>query len=214
MPVIGSCLRRLVPVCCALVLLTGAAASEAAPRKPPAARSPSDPKQAKIARAHFDKAEKAFDLGRFEEALTEYQSAYEALPLPGFVFNLAQCYRNLGDDERAIFFYQRYLTLQPDAPNRPVVEQLIAEQHRRQDVRQAAARQATADLKARAAPETPRPDPLRLAADPAPAHSGGISPRWLIVGTLGVAFLGGVTLLLLRGGGSAPTGELGVIDAR
>src|SRR5205814_413179 len=89
-----------------------------------------DQKQEKVARAHFDKAEKAFNLGHFDAALASYQAAYEALPLPAFLFNIAQCHRNLRNREQAVFFYQRYLSLAPEAPNRHVVEELIAEQKR------------------------------------------------------------------------------------
>src|SRR4051812_1471531 len=116
-----------------LALLAGprAAAPPRPPRRQPAAPAGGhDPRQEKAARAHFDRAERAFNLGRFDEALTEYQAAYEALPLPAFVFNIAQCHRNLGNGDKAVFFYQRFLSLQPDAPNRPVVEELIAEQNK------------------------------------------------------------------------------------
>src|SRR5262245_7066322 len=75
----------------------------------------------------FHKAELSFNVGKFAEALTDYQAAYEAKPLNGFLFNIAQCYRNLGDYERARFFFRRYLSLEPRAPNRRRVEALIDE---------------------------------------------------------------------------------------
>ncbi|HVR63364.1 MAG TPA: tetratricopeptide repeat protein [Polyangia bacterium] len=80
-----------------------------------------------LARDHFKQAEIDFNLGKFEDALHGYQAAYEAKPLTAFLFNIAQCYRNLGDYERARFFYKRYLTLEPRTPNRRVVNDLIAE---------------------------------------------------------------------------------------
>jgi tetratricopeptide (TPR) repeat protein len=93
-----------------------AASAQAAPKRP----APTfDQRQEKAARAHFDKAEKAFNLGHFDDALTSYQAAYEALPLPAFLFNIAQCHRNLRNREQAVFFYQRYLSLAPDAPTAP-----------------------------------------------------------------------------------------------
>ena len=61
------------------------------------------------ARVLFERAEAKFDLGSFEAALADYQAAYELEPLPGFLFNIGQCYRNLGDYERARFFYRRFL---------------------------------------------------------------------------------------------------------
>jgi len=83
------------------------------------------------ARAHFKRAEAAFNLGKFEEALAAYQAAYETKPLPGFLFNIAQCHRNMGNHERALFFYRRYLALDPESPNRAVVEELIDESEKR-----------------------------------------------------------------------------------
>src|SRR4029077_13182600 len=81
----------------------------------------------KEARRLFQRAELNFNIGKFAEALTDYQSAYEAKPLPGFLFNIAQCYRNMGDLEKARFFFRRYLALDPRAPNKRRVEELIDE---------------------------------------------------------------------------------------
>lgn len=194
-----------------MVLVLAANAAEAAPRKPAPAH---DQKQEKTARAHFDRAEKAFNLGRFDDALQAYQAAYEALPLPAFLFNIAQCHRNLRNREQAIFFYQRYLSLAPDAPNRPVVEELIAEQKR-----------------LLAAQEPPPPDEkgVDLDARPEPA-SGAVAKldekpaeppktrwersRWWLLGALGAGLVGGVLILANRGGSSLPKGSLGSIDTR
>src|SRR5450432_160885 len=93
----------------------------------------------KQARSLYERAEKSFDLGRFAEALADYQSAYEAKPLPGFLFNIAQCYRNMSNFERARFFFRRYLTLDPRAPNRRRVEELIAEMSKQLDAHAAEA---------------------------------------------------------------------------
>jgi hypothetical protein len=87
----------------------------------------------KQARTLYDRAEKSFDLGKFGDALADYQSAYEAKPLPGFLFNIAQCYRNMGKFERARFFFRRYLALDPHAPNRRRVEELIVEMSKQMD---------------------------------------------------------------------------------
>ena len=111
------------------------------------ARAAGDEKQA---RELYERAEKSFDVGKFAEALTDYQAAYEAKPLPGFLFNIAQCYRNMGNYERARFFFRRYLTLQPHAPNHRRVEELIAEMTNKIDAQAAAGG---------AAPSTTAPPP-------------------------------------------------------
>jgi tetratricopeptide (TPR) repeat protein len=79
----------------------------------------------RAAMRYFDRAEKLFALGKFDEALDEYQKAFDAKPLPAFLFNIGQCYRNLGDYQQAIFSYKKYLKLDPGAPNREHVQELI-----------------------------------------------------------------------------------------
>jgi len=81
----------------------------------------------RAAKRHYDRGEKLFALGKFDEALDEYQKAFDAKPLPGFLFNIGQCYRNLGDYDQAIFSFKKYLKLQPDAPNKEKVDKLIEE---------------------------------------------------------------------------------------
>src|SRR6476659_900004 len=81
----------------------------------------------RAAKRHYDRGEKLFALGKFDEALDEYQKAFDAKPLPGFLFNIGQCYRNLGDYDQAIFSFKKYLKLDPNAPNKEKVDKLIEE---------------------------------------------------------------------------------------
>jgi tetratricopeptide (TPR) repeat protein len=92
----------------------------------------------KLARTHFRRGETHFAMGRFADALKEYQAAYELKPLPGFLFNIGQCHRNLGHLEEAVFSFKRYLRLKPDAANHAAVEELATELER-----QLAAQKAT-----------------------------------------------------------------------
>lgn len=94
----------------------------AAPRPVHAER---DDASTRAAKKHYDKGEKLFALGRFDAALEEYQKAFDAKPVPAFLFNIGQCYRNLGDFEQAVFSYKKFLKLDPEAPNRERVEKLI-----------------------------------------------------------------------------------------
>ena len=93
----------------------------------PAAAAPGTAAEEKEARELFRKAEMSFNMGKFADALGDYQAAYQAKPLPAFLFNIAQCYRNLQDYEKARFFYRRYLALDPHTTNRRLVEDLVAE---------------------------------------------------------------------------------------
>ncbi|HEY2731518.1 MAG TPA: tetratricopeptide repeat protein [Polyangia bacterium] len=147
---------RLLGVLLAFVLLAASATTRAAPLD--------DEKQA---RALYDRAEKSFDLGKFGDALADYQSAYEAKPLPGFLFNIAQCYRNMGKFERARFFFRRYLALEPHAPNRWRVEELIAEMSKQLETQAAAPPAPAVEPKPVEAPPVVTPlAPARAAAPP------------------------------------------------
>jgi tetratricopeptide (TPR) repeat protein len=80
------------------------------------------------AKALYVEAQGFYDTGKFEQALKGYSSAYDLKPLPGFLFNIGQCHRQLGNWERARFFYRRYLDLSPKRPkNATQVETLLAQ---------------------------------------------------------------------------------------
>jgi tetratricopeptide (TPR) repeat protein len=77
------------------------------------------------ARALFKKAEVHFALGEFNRAIEGYKNAYRIAPLPGFLFNLGQCYRSLGKPEMALHFYKQYAERSPAAKEKTEVERLI-----------------------------------------------------------------------------------------
>jgi tetratricopeptide (TPR) repeat protein len=81
----------------------------------------------KAAQKHFEKGQKLYNLAKFDLALVEYEAAYDAKPLADFLFNIAQCYRNLEDYDRAIFSFKKYLKEKPDADDRASVEKFIDE---------------------------------------------------------------------------------------
>ncbi len=106
------------PVRLLLVLIVTLLATRVAHAEDPSTKS---------AKRHFDRGQKLFNLGKFDEALDEYQQAYEAKEIPAILFNIGQCYRNLGDYDAAVFSFKKYLKLEPDADNREQVEDYIAE---------------------------------------------------------------------------------------
>jgi tetratricopeptide (TPR) repeat protein len=126
---------------------------------------------AKQARAQFQRAEAAYNMGKFTEALAAYQAAYEAKPLPGLLFNIAQCHRNLGNQERALFFYRRYLALDPQTSNRATVEQLIAETEQRRAQESAAAGVAPPRVTSAPGGAALAPPPQAAAPPPPPSAS-------------------------------------------
>jgi tetratricopeptide (TPR) repeat protein len=86
-----------------------------------------DEKKLKEARERYEKGQAAYNLGRFDEAIAEFEKGYIAKPDPVFLFNIAQSYRQISNFDKAIFFYKRYLGTAKDAPNRADVEHRIVE---------------------------------------------------------------------------------------
>lgn len=79
------------------------------------------------AREHFQKGTKFFDLGKFEDAVKEYEAAYELIDDPVLLYNIAQAHRLAGHTERALFFYRSFLRRNPNAKNQDEVNLKIAE---------------------------------------------------------------------------------------
>src|SRR5580704_6611549 len=113
------------------------------------------------AKSHYARGEKLFALGKFDKALDEYQQAFDAKPLPDFLYNIGQCYRNLGDLEQAIFSFKKYLQLAPDASDRDKVQKLIDDLE--------AKRERTEGTKLVPPPEQPPPQQQAPTPKPPPA---------------------------------------------
>ncbi len=86
--------------------------------------------QKRETREHYDKATKLYNLGKFTDAIAEYQAAYLVSADPVMLFNIAQCHRNNSQPEEAIRFYKNYLRNAPNAVNRAQVEKNIADMER------------------------------------------------------------------------------------
>lgn len=97
---------------------------QAARAQPAVARTVSPEAEAK---AHYGRGTSYYNLGRYGEALAEYEAAYLAIQDPPFLFNIAQCQRKMGKDQEALSAYRSYLRVAPNAPNRLEVQRRIAE---------------------------------------------------------------------------------------
>ena len=85
---------------------------------------------AAVAKAHANRGTGMYNLGRFSEALSEFEAAYLAVQDPPFLFNIAQCHRKMGNGKEALESYRSYLRVAPAAPNRAEVQKHIAELER------------------------------------------------------------------------------------
>ena len=77
------------------------------------------------ARQHYAKGKQAFDLGKWDDAIAEFEDAYRLRSDPTFLFNMAQAYRRKGDLQRALDLYKNYLIENPDSPKRNDIERRI-----------------------------------------------------------------------------------------
>ena len=108
----------------------------------PAAAAPS-PEDKTKAREHYQKGLTHYDIKEYSEALAEFKNAYRVVQDPAFLFNIAQCYRKLGQDVEALDYYRNYVRRFPTAPNRGEVDRRIQEIER--------------ELESRPHPATPLP---------------------------------------------------------
>src|SRR3982751_3743039 len=90
------------------------------------AAAPAQAQDAEKARQLFQQGAKYYDLGQFDKAIEAWQQGYDQKPDPGFLYNIAQAYRQKQDAPKAVFFYKGYLRNSPKAHNRAEVEQKIA----------------------------------------------------------------------------------------
>lgn len=150
-----------------------------------AVASPASADDPKKASTLFVDGNKFYNVGEYTKALELFKDGYFAKPDPAFLFNMAQCYRMLGEPEPAIREYRAYLRSRPEAPNRAEVEGFIgdleAEVKRRGLARPLppAASPETAPPSSRQAPAvTPAPAPRApvSAAAPAPKEPPTAAP--------------------------------------
>jgi tetratricopeptide (TPR) repeat protein len=157
------------------------------------------------ARELFQRATRAYNLQKFEQSLELFQQAYEEKDDPVFLFNIAQCQRQLGQYEAAARSYRAYLSQAPNAGNRTDVLARIA------DMDKAAQEQRAKEPPSGTQPpgsethagEAPPPPPVTTSAPPtvtatAPARGS----RTLRLAGIGVG-AGGVALVALGGGFAA-----------
>jgi tetratricopeptide (TPR) repeat protein len=117
------------------------------------------------AKALYKEGMKAYDVGDFNGALALYSDAYKLTQLPGFLFNIAQCHRQLSNFEQAAFFYGRFIdNSKPKAANVDLATQLLGEMKAKQAEKVAAA-QKKAEDDARAAEETRKAEEAKKLSD-------------------------------------------------
>jgi tetratricopeptide (TPR) repeat protein len=157
-----------------------------------------------VAREHLQQANKLYRVREFEKAIDEYKAGALREDAPLFLYNLGQCYRQLGRYEEAIWQYERFLSrAQPTGELKASVEGFI------QQMRAELEKRAMSQPPTEPAPELSKPvatstaPPERRAADESMTQNGVAADRWYAdpvgwsvtgVGLLG-ASIGGYLLL-------------------
>ena len=125
--------RSAAALVCLVLLGVGLALpADAAPRRSHGRivqrgrRDRAEREKRRLSRRIFQTAEEYYQVGELELALELYREAHQLAPLPGFLFNIAQCYRRLGEWSRALTYYHAFMAAAPNAPNLEEVHELIA----------------------------------------------------------------------------------------
>ncbi|HEY8926807.1 MAG TPA: tetratricopeptide repeat protein [Polyangia bacterium] len=164
------------------------------------AASDSDAKRR--ARRSYEIAETHFKAGNYREALAEYKAGYEAAALPGFLINIAQCQRRLGDLAGALTTYRKFVLVAPDSPFVPQVQGMIQELEKVGPEVTDGDRTLAPALPA-AAPLASPPAVLVGRSEAPAAEPPSRKTWWIVGGVAAAAVIGGtIAVLALRSGDS------------
>jgi tetratricopeptide (TPR) repeat protein len=76
------------------------------------------------AKRHYERGMKSYNLQEFDVALREFKGAYVEHPDAAFLYNIAQCQRQLGQYEAAAKSYRAFLQQNPNVANADEVRHL------------------------------------------------------------------------------------------
>ena len=174
-------------------------------------------------RSHHEQGRRQFGQGQYEGAIASYRKAYELKADPSYLLDIAEAYRALDVPERAVFFYNRYLSAHPNPPNRFEVEAEVARLKRRLPPEVAVA-PAAATSPSPGVPLSTRGQALPpgaaagmgsdvgLAARPVRDDQRPLVGRWWFWTAIGALAATGATVAILsssRGGDEPPRTQLG-----
>jgi tetratricopeptide (TPR) repeat protein len=147
----------------------------------------SDTEKKQRAKEHYEIATRFYDVGKYGEAVKEYEEAYMLTGDAALLFNIGQAYRLWDRPEDALRVYKNYLRQRPDAVNRVDVEKKISDLEKVIDERRrgGAAQPAEAVSPAPTAPTARVPPPGVVPAaiapiEPPPMAEPGQPPAGVI----------------------------------
>jgi outer membrane receptor for ferrienterochelin and colicin len=105
------------------------------------------------ARRHYKAGMEAIQNGQYDKGVEELKAAYDILPHPNVLYNIARAYAESGDLEKALETYRQYLTFNP--PDKDEVEGVVRAIEARLSKAKAAAAAAAVAAASPAATTTP-----------------------------------------------------------
>src|SRR5512140_3111041 len=93
----------------------------------PAADKAKDKEKEKVAKQYVDAGLAAQNSGDYDTALIFYSKAYQLVPHPLLIFNMAQAHRLAGRTEKALALYARYLSEDPNGAQAQTVRDIVAD---------------------------------------------------------------------------------------
>jgi hypothetical protein len=103
------------------------------------------PQELEQAREYFKAAEAARKQGDYQMAIEKYIATYRLFPDPEFFFDIGEVCRLVGDDGRALRYFQKYLELDPNGRGSAAAHTAVDELRRSIDAKSAPGRSATVD---------------------------------------------------------------------
>ena len=122
-------------------------------------RAAAQPSKTQVARQYTDAGLAAQSSGDYDTAITFYQKAYQLVPHPVLIFNIAQAHRLAGRVDQALALYRRYLSEDPTGSQAQNARDLIKEIEMRR------AEEARKADEARKAEETRKAEEARKLAE-------------------------------------------------
>lgn len=101
-------------------------AAETPAAETPAGEAPTDDPSDAAARGHFESGRTAYAAGRFEEALSEFQQAFELSDRPALLYNIGASADRLSREAEALEAYEGFLARVAESELRPQVETRVA----------------------------------------------------------------------------------------
>ena len=154
------------------------------------------------ARGAFQAGQAAYRAGRFPEALTYFQRAYELTQEPDVLYNVATVHERLRHDREALDAYRHYLEARPESQDRANIEARIAV------LEEALTETPTGPLQSSPESATERPaipdsgeqehavrDPDRASTEPTVRAAGAGPGPWVLIGIAAATVVASVALL-------------------